>query len=77
VRPWKANGHWVIAKNFRPIDAEGIFGIRPRSNRSRIIHDSWTGSWWAKPLFMARKFPTQEAAQACIDEHYERLAEFA
>jgi hypothetical protein len=77
VRPWKANDYWVIAKNIRPIKSAGITGSRLQSNRSGTLHDSWTGTGWAKQLSMAMKFPSEEAAQAYIDEHYERIADSA
>jgi hypothetical protein len=60
VPPWKANDYWVIAKNTRPIKCDGITGGRLQSNRSGIIHDSWTGTGWAKQLSMARRFPQRK-----------------
>ena len=66
--------HWVIAKNFQLLDANGISGSRqPSVNRIREIYDCWTGDRWANQRASAKQFTSEEDATVYLEEHYEKL----
>jgi hypothetical protein len=67
---------WVIAKNFRLLDMNGVSGSRSRSaNRVREVYECWTGERWAHQQGAAKFFQTADEAQQFLDENWDRLAQ--
>jgi hypothetical protein len=63
---------WVIARNFRQLDMNGLSGSRSRSaSRVREMYDCWTGKEWAGSRSLARVFQTAEEAQQYIDDNWD------
>lgn len=67
---------WVIAKNFRTIDASSVLGSRSHAaNRVRNTYECWNGERWLEQRSAAKIFPSAEEAQQYLDENRDQLAQ--
>ena len=66
-------GEFIIVKNSRPVESDGITGTRSRGPATESWDGAWSGNSWVGTAHFTMKFSDGDAARAYLAENEETM----